>query len=310
MGFRLTPVSPEDPQANGFVENFVKSICKLVHTAAAEHKDPKRELHNFLLQYRATPHSTTERSPAELLFGRKIKTKLPQLKKNKKDSPEIAAVRKTHDEKKRKQKQYFDIKHKARPKNIKQGDKVLLKQKKSTVQPPFNPNPFTVTKVKGNQLTLSDGHRTRVRDKNYVKPVRERKPMFQLAGTVPHVNEESDADIEIAVKTHATLEDENIDGVDDPSATQEIDGVDDQLPTQEIPRVQEPTPCEVQPEDADQLAARMRLLIEAADAREAESGKNKKLETSPPVTRSRGVRLSWNPNMNSSLPLVDSEEEE
>jgi hypothetical protein len=30
-----------------------------------------------LLNYRATPHSTTKFSPAELLFNRKIKMKLP-----------------------------------------------------------------------------------------------------------------------------------------------------------------------------------------------------------------------------------------
>ena len=64
-GFKLKPVSPKDPQCNGFVENFVKSICKLIHTACAEGKDPKAELYKFLLQYRATPHTTTGRSPSE-----------------------------------------------------------------------------------------------------------------------------------------------------------------------------------------------------------------------------------------------------
>jgi hypothetical protein len=54
IGFELTPVTPEDPQSNGFAENFVKLVCKLVHTAVADHKDPKEEVQNFLLQYRAT----------------------------------------------------------------------------------------------------------------------------------------------------------------------------------------------------------------------------------------------------------------
>ena len=31
--------------------------------------------------YRSTPHSTTGVSPAELLFNRKLRTKLPQLEK-------------------------------------------------------------------------------------------------------------------------------------------------------------------------------------------------------------------------------------
>ena len=43
-------------------------LCKLVHTAIAEGKDPKRELHNQLLQYRATPHTTLGKSPAEVWY--------------------------------------------------------------------------------------------------------------------------------------------------------------------------------------------------------------------------------------------------
>ena len=78
-GFRLTPVTPDDPQCNGFVESFVKLMCKLLNTAASGNKDPKTELYNYLLHYRGTPHSTTGRSPAELLFNRKLETKLPQI---------------------------------------------------------------------------------------------------------------------------------------------------------------------------------------------------------------------------------------
>ena len=47
MGFEITPVSPNDPQGNGFAENFVKSMCKLLHTAAAEKKDPRAEISKF-----------------------------------------------------------------------------------------------------------------------------------------------------------------------------------------------------------------------------------------------------------------------
>ena len=77
MGFRHHSTTPMDPQSNGFAENFVKSVCKLVHTATVEGKDPRKEINTFLLQYCSTPHSTTGKSPAELLFGRKLKTKLP-----------------------------------------------------------------------------------------------------------------------------------------------------------------------------------------------------------------------------------------
>ena len=140
MGFELTPVSPEDPQGNGFAENFVKLLCKLLHTAAAEKKDPRVELHKYLLQYRATPHSTTGKSPAEMLFNRKIKTKLPQyfIKAENKERKEICMA---HDLKKSKQKEYFDKRQRVQFKDIKPGDEVLIKQKKTTIKPPFNPHP-------------------------------------------------------------------------------------------------------------------------------------------------------------------------
>ena len=59
--FKLRLVSPDDPQCNDFAENVVKSLCKLIHTSAAEQKDVKAEMYKYLLQYRATPHSTTEK---------------------------------------------------------------------------------------------------------------------------------------------------------------------------------------------------------------------------------------------------------
>ena len=173
MGFELTPVTPVDPQSNGFAENFVKQLCKLVHTAVADGKDPKRELNGFLLQYRATPHSTTEMSPAEMLFGRKIKTRLPQHYHHK-ETPTEQATREVHDSKKRKQKQYFDKRYCAKRKDLSPGDKVLLKQKKTTVKPPFNPNPHTVVAVEGNRVTIHDGEKNKVRDKNKLKYVPSR----------------------------------------------------------------------------------------------------------------------------------------
>ena len=38
-----------------------------------------QELNKFLLAYRSTPHSTTGKSPAELLFRRVLNTKMPEL---------------------------------------------------------------------------------------------------------------------------------------------------------------------------------------------------------------------------------------
>ena len=58
-------------------ENFNKVLEKTIRTAQIEGKDWKRELYRFLLNYRATPHTTTKHSPAKLQFNREIRTKLP-----------------------------------------------------------------------------------------------------------------------------------------------------------------------------------------------------------------------------------------
>lgn len=77
-GIRTIAVSPEDPEANGLVENFMKAMNKIWHIAHIEGKNHKQELYKFLRHYRATPHSSTSRAPAEVLFNRKFQVRLPQ----------------------------------------------------------------------------------------------------------------------------------------------------------------------------------------------------------------------------------------
>ena len=165
-GIKHTPVTPEDPQCNGFAENFVKLLCKFVHTTIVEGKDPKKELQKYLI-YRATPHSSTNKSPAELLNGHKIKTKLLQLYHLSHESKDQDEIRQKHDSTKLKQKQYFD--RRAKEKTIKVGDNILVKQRKSTTQPPYDPSPYKVTKVKGNQISADRHGKRRIRDKNQIK---------------------------------------------------------------------------------------------------------------------------------------------
>ena len=133
IGFRLTPVTPDDPQSNGFVENFVKTLCKLIHASLAEGKDVRSELYTFLMQYRATPHWTTGKSPAEMLFNRRIHTKLPQVFPSEETEGQ-KEIRRHHDAKKMKQKVHFDRCNKVREKDLSVGDQAILKQNKSTTQ--------------------------------------------------------------------------------------------------------------------------------------------------------------------------------
>ena len=71
---------PFFPRQNGEIERFNRSMKKRIKTAVAENKNWRNELQTFLIHYRATNHTTTNVSPAELLLNPPIKTKLPDLR--------------------------------------------------------------------------------------------------------------------------------------------------------------------------------------------------------------------------------------
>ena len=79
MGFRRHIITPEDAQANGFPEAFMKVLVKVVHMTVVERRGPKEAVNQYLMAYRATPHRMTGKNPAELMFERQIQTKLPRL---------------------------------------------------------------------------------------------------------------------------------------------------------------------------------------------------------------------------------------
>ena len=54
----------------------MKPLMKAVHAAYIQKKNWKKELHNFLLKYTATPHTTIL---IELLLNCNTRTKLPQV---------------------------------------------------------------------------------------------------------------------------------------------------------------------------------------------------------------------------------------
>ena len=100
MGVEHHTTTPEDAQANGFTEAFVKILVKLVHKALAKKRDLRKMVSSYLMAYRATLHKVTGRSPAELLLNRRIRTKLKVQQEGDLDRE----VRKMHQEEKEKQK--------------------------------------------------------------------------------------------------------------------------------------------------------------------------------------------------------------
>ena len=182
-GIKATIVSPEDPEANGLAENFMKSIKKVCHTARIEGKCFKQEMYKFLRQYRSTSHSTTGKPPAELLFGRTIRTKLPDLITPTNNTP----IKERHDIAKQKQKEHKDNKRYVKPHNINVGDRVLLLQKETKLNSRYDPVPYKVTVVQGTQITAVQGEKTRRRDAKHFKKIPARTKETRI---VPDQGEE------------------------------------------------------------------------------------------------------------------------
>ena len=178
LGTKHKPSIPLSPQGNGEAESFMKPLEKAIRTAVAENKNWKRVIFKFLLNYRATPHSTTGKSPAELLFNRKIHTKLPELVLE--NDADIHQELKKKDRKaKSKMKEYADNRSRAMTSEIKVGDTVLVRQQKENkLSTKFNPKPYTVTARKGARVTVCRNGHFITRNVSFFKKIPDNKDHY------------------------------------------------------------------------------------------------------------------------------------
>jgi hypothetical protein len=72
MGIRHLTTAVYSPYSNGAAERMVRTFKEGLRHLKGE--DVQKFLDQFLFKYRVTPHTTTGRSPAELMFGRKART--------------------------------------------------------------------------------------------------------------------------------------------------------------------------------------------------------------------------------------------
>ena len=151
-GIKQRRKTPLWPQANGEIERQNRSILKRLKIAQVEGQDWKQALRTYLVAYRNTPHCTTGISPAELLFGRTLRTKLPDVCGAANLDEEM---RDTDRERKEKGKQYADNRRNAKESNLAAGDQVLLKQPKGNkLTATFESEPYEVINKKGNSVLI------------------------------------------------------------------------------------------------------------------------------------------------------------
>ena len=123
-----------------------------MRAAHAEKKNWRTELNKYLLAYRSTAHTTTGKSPAEMLYGRNISTKLPDIGElgEVDDSVSLQQTRDRDAEKKQVAADYADKRRRASEKELETGDLVLLEK----LSPAYESEPYKITACYGDQIHI------------------------------------------------------------------------------------------------------------------------------------------------------------
>ena len=168
IGFHHRRVAPLWPRANGEAERFMRTLKKSIEAAKVEHRPWQEELCELLRNYRATPHCTTGKPPATILFNRPMRTKFPEAPCNKEDP---ASIRHRDELAKSKMKRYADDKAYVKRSKLAEGDTVMVKRDPSTKKSgtPYDPEPYIVTQRKGTMITAKREGKEITRNSSFFK---------------------------------------------------------------------------------------------------------------------------------------------
>jgi hypothetical protein len=154
LGFKHHRITPYWPRANGMCERFMKNISKVIKSANMDNSNWENELTEFLRNYRATPHSTTNVPPKDLLLKSSTCTSSVGNMRFKNLAKDVLNERAEVNDKLNKHKMAMHANKSLKTKTIelKVGDQVLLKNlNPKKTQPLYDPRPFRVVEVKGSQ---------------------------------------------------------------------------------------------------------------------------------------------------------------
>lgn len=150
---RLSP--PLWPQANGEIERQNRTLLKSMRIAHAQGKDWTGELYKALLSYRTTPHETTGVTPSKMMFGREIRSKLPEFRED--NIQRELCARDRDAEHKQKGKDYADQRRNAKESNLQVGDRVLMQQPKhNKLSTRYEEKPLIIVEKTGSKITVEN----------------------------------------------------------------------------------------------------------------------------------------------------------
>lgn len=155
MKIELIHTVPYWPQANGECERQNRTILARLQIAQQLYGDYRTELDSFLQMYYSTPHSTTGKTPTELMYGNTIATKIPSAQ-DLEETPLSTEYRDRDQMMKMKGKELADRRRGASDSGLEPGDTVLMKNlhPKEKLDPPMNPEPFVVLSKEGPRVTI------------------------------------------------------------------------------------------------------------------------------------------------------------
>ncbi|XP_062706679.1 uncharacterized protein K02A2.6-like isoform X1 [Aedes albopictus] len=174
-GIVLNRTTPYWPQENGLVERQNRSLVKRLKISQALKQDWKRDILTYLSMYYSTPHSTTGKTPSELMYGRNVRTKLPSLADLGTAVPSTDYRDRDH-QAKEKGKIAEDHRRGAKPSSLEIGDKVHIKRTipGNKLSSTFNSDVLTVTAKRGPRTTIQNDETGKVYERNssHLKKIR------------------------------------------------------------------------------------------------------------------------------------------
>lgn len=166
-GVKLTHITPLNPSENGLVERSMQGINKVASIAKLTKSSFQEALSEYVTSYNSWPHSVTKIPPSELMFGRPVRTLLPNPRLDNPcyndeelgDRDELAKFTRNSRE---------DNKRKAGETDIRVGDLVLMMQvKKDKADPIYKDAIHRVINIDENgRVTLMDQVTERIYERN------------------------------------------------------------------------------------------------------------------------------------------------
>lgn len=153
----LDSTTPWWPQENGEVERQNRSLLKRLIICQSEKGNWQEDLQAYLLMYRSSPHSTTLKTPAELMFNRNIRDKLPSFDQRLNGNID-SEVRDRDALMKQSGKEYADRTRRAKVNDVQEGDEVVAKRQIITnkLATKFEPTIYKVVKRSGSEVTIEN----------------------------------------------------------------------------------------------------------------------------------------------------------